>query len=89
MKFFKAIYAWGLSIWRRFPPYVQAGIVVFASTAASFLGDRLWDGASCWTWACLKHTVGAACGAGFVALKAFYARPGKGPHPGETPYTGS
>jgi hypothetical protein len=78
-----------LPIWRSLPIYVQTGIVIFASAAGTFLGGWLWDGPSCWTWLCLKHTLGAACAAGIAAERTFKMRPGCGPHADETPYTGS
>ena len=75
-----------LAFWRSLPHQLQAMIVVFASAAATFLGGWLWDGPSCWTWFCLKHTLGAACGAGYIAVHAFYMRPGPGPHADESLY---
>ena len=68
-----------LKFWHSLDPKVQAGIVVVSAAAASSLGKAITDPASCWQWGCVKHYLGAAVGAGIIAGKAFYMRPGAGP----------
>jgi hypothetical protein len=80
---------WAKSVWHGLPHQAQAAIVVFASAAATFAGKTFFDPASCWSLVCIKHSIGACAGAGLIALRAFYMRPGKGPHPDETVYSGS
>ncbi len=64
--------------WHGLPPQVQAGIVIVAAATASSLGKAITDPASCWQWSCWRHYLGAAVGAGIIAGKAFYMRPGPG-----------
>lgn len=79
-------FEWAKSVWRTLPHWVQGGAVVFASGAATFAGTAFSNPGSCWTLVCIKHALGASVGAGLVALRAFYMRPGPGSHPGETVY---
>jgi hypothetical protein len=75
-----------LAFWRSLPVPIQTGILVFASAAGTFLEGWLRSGPSCWTWVCLKGTLGAAVGAGIAAERLFKMRPGPGAHAGETVY---
>jgi hypothetical protein len=66
--------------WHSLPHQAQAGLVLFVSSAATALGDAaVTSGGQFWHWAALKSTLGAAVGAGIVAVRAFYLRPGAGP----------
>jgi hypothetical protein len=72
------------STWHSLSPAWQATVVVAVSAAGTFLGDQagrylLDPSSACWTWPCLRHLLVAAVGAGVVAGKAFYMRPGPGP----------
>jgi hypothetical protein len=69
---------WAKGVWSSLPHQVQAGAVVFASAAATFAGTAFSNPGSCWTLVCIKHALGASVGAGLVALRAFYMRPGPG-----------
>lgn len=80
----KLVIAKTKDLWHLLPSRLQATIVVGASVAGTFLGQKasqyLFDpGAACWTWGCTRHTLIAAGAAGFVAARAFYMRPGPGP----------
>lgn len=77
------------TFWHELPHQAQAAIVVFAAAAVASLGTYFSDPATaCWQWACLKHELGASLGAGVVALRAFYMRPGPGRNGGPA-YEGS
>jgi hypothetical protein len=65
------------SFWGSLPHQVQAAVVVFVSAAATYAGTAFSNG-SCWQWVCIKHGLGASAGAGLIALRAFYMRPGPG-----------
>jgi hypothetical protein len=75
-----------IAFWRSLPIPLQTWILVFASAAGTFLTNWLRSGPSCWTWVCLKGTLGAAVAAGIAAERLFKMRPGPGPHAGETVY---
>jgi hypothetical protein len=79
---------WAKDFWGSLPQKVQAGVVVFASAAATFAGTAFSNPGSCWTLICIKHALGASVGAGLVALRAFYMRPGPGRNGGPS-YEGS
>jgi len=79
MNLIQKITATAKAAWYSLPHQVQAVIVVFAAAASASLGKKLLDPAACWQFACLKQYVGTAAGAGLVALRAFYMRPGPGP----------
>jgi hypothetical protein len=66
------------SFWGSLPHQAQPAVVVFASAAATYAGTAFSNPASCWQWACIKHGLGASAGAGLIALRAFYMRPGPG-----------
>jgi hypothetical protein len=69
---------WAKSFWGGLPHQVQAGAVVFASAAATYAGTAFYNPSSCLQWVCIKHALGASAGAGLVALRAFYMKPGPG-----------
>ncbi len=69
--------AWLTSFWKSLPHQAQAAAVIFASGAATYAG-MLFSNGSCWTLVCIKHGLGASVGAGLIALRAFYMRPGPG-----------
>src|SRR5580658_9707716 len=81
----KGVWRSAQAFWRTLPPWLQGTIVAFVAAVSASLGAA----PSCWHFNCLKHTMGAAITAGGIAGKAFFMRAGPGPHPGETPYTGS
>jgi hypothetical protein len=81
--------AWARALWHSLPPKAQGAAVIFAAGAGASLGKLLSDPTPCWQKGCLQHYAGAAIGAGVVALRAFYMRPGPGPHAGEGTHTGS
>jgi hypothetical protein len=86
---FQKAFQFAKDFWHSLPQWIQAGAVVFAAAAGASLGKLLSDpSVSCWQPACLKHYLGAAIGAGLVALRAFYMRPGPG-RQGGPPYEGS
>lgn len=65
--------------WGGLPHWAQAIIVVFATAAATKLGEAFTDADSaCFTsWPCWKASFGAAFTAGMVALRAFYMTPNR------------
>ncbi len=71
------VIAWVKNFWHGLPHQAQAAVVVFASAAATYAGTVFSNGA-CWTLVCIKHGLGASVGAGLIALRAFYMRPGPG-----------
>lgn len=79
---------WAKRFWRGLPHQAQAAVVVFASAAATYAGTAFTSPTSCWQWACIKHGLGASAGAGLIALRAFYMRPGPGRNGGPA-YEGS
>lgn len=66
------------AFWYSLPHQVQAAVVVFVAAASSAFGASFMDASSCSNLVCVKHELGAAFGAGIVALRAFYMRPGPG-----------
>lgn len=78
----KQAWEWAKSLWRKLPPKIQCGVVIVGSAAATSLGKILSDpSTSCFAWGCVKHYLGAAVGAGLIAGRAFFMRPGPGPNP--------
>lgn len=89
-KAFGAVFQAAKNFWHSLPHQVQAAVVVFTAAGSASLGKILSDpSTACWQSGCVKHYLGAAVGAGLIALRAFYMRPGPGPHAGETTYSGS
>lgn len=77
------------NLWHSLPHQAQACLILFGSTVTTALGDAaVAAGGGFWHWAALKHTLGAAVGAGIVAVRAFYLRPGPGRQSGPA-YEGS
>jgi hypothetical protein len=74
----KSAWAGLQELWASLPHPVQAGIVMFTTAAGTTLGKELqalWAGNEAFTWLALKHDIGAAVAAGFIALRAFYMLP--------------
>ena len=75
--------------WNSLPSGVQATLMMAAAAAGTSLGKALFDSdAACWQWHCLRHDLGAAIVAGFMAGRAFYMlpnRPAKPPEPEPDP----
>lgn len=76
-------------LWHSLPVKVQGGIVVAAAAAASSIGEVLTNPSACLQPGCLRRYVAVAAGAGVVAGRAFFMRPGPGPRPFPHDYTGS
>jgi hypothetical protein len=68
------------AFWASLPHQVQAGVVIFSTSAGTVLGKEMqgWAfGSPSFTWLCLRHDLGAASVAGFIALRAFYMFPNR------------
>ncbi len=64
--------------WGALPHPVQAAVVTFAAAAAASIGEAFSNPANvCRQWTCLRHDLGAAIGAGIVALRVFYMVPNR------------
>lgn len=88
---------WARDLWHEIPKEYQGAIVSIGSAtisaAGKTLGDALFGGDHpCFQWACIHHTIGssigAGLGAGYMAYKAFFWRPGRG-RAGGPSYEGS
>jgi len=66
------------AFWASLPHQVQAGAVLFATASSTTLGKELQAlifGTAHFTRSSLQHDIGAACVAGFLAVRAFYMLP--------------
>jgi hypothetical protein len=64
--------------WASLPHLVQAGIILFVTSAGTTLGQELkalWLGNEAFTWLALQHDIGLAVFAGFAAVRTFYMLP--------------
>lgn len=81
--------AWVKDFWHGLPQPVQCAGVIFAAGAGASLGKTLFEPATfSFQWSFLQHQIGTAVGAGVVALRVFYMRPGPGRNGGPS-YEGS
>jgi hypothetical protein len=79
IEYAKSLWRSAKALWHDLPHQVQAVLILFGSTVTTAIGDAAATaGTGFWHWAALKHTLGAAVGAGIVAVRAFYLRPGPG-----------
>lgn len=62
------------AFWASLPHPVQAGLILFATTAGTTLAHAIEE-SFCFSTQCLKHYAASAIVAGVVAVRAFYMLP--------------
>jgi len=68
-----------LAYWASLPHWLQAGVILFVTTAGTTIAHSIEDGIFPSTWADVKHLAATAIVAGVVAVRAFYMLPSNRP----------
>lgn len=63
------------AFWASLPHAVQAGAILFVTTAGTSVVHAIEDGIVPHSWADIRHLLGTAVVAGVIAVRAFYMLP--------------